>query len=295
MSGWLKVQLAAMVIVCCACAALSVCCDPCRRRTLEGFESRKSVRVGLATLVRSPKDLPHWLDHHRGNGVTAFLIRLEDSSHWQPFLASQSDVVHLEVAESDAHHSNYHALMDRQKRFVNKMLHDVAGKHGIDWVLHLDQDELLSGSAADVLADLPPSIKAVHMENVEAVYDADTRSTNCFEAARFARCSKGARCRSYVNGKGGGRPVPGVSFAGPHNFSVDGRVGGEGTRELPYEKLHVQHFDSCTLGVFVDKFWHISRNVRQDDIPFADYPRNMQVARMAHDAYAKTTCNSVPT
>jgi hypothetical protein len=63
-----------------------------------------------------------------------------------------------------------------------------------------------------------------------------------------------APCRAYVNGKGGGRVVPGVTLAGPHHFAHEGQwsrpplgsVGaareGPHVASLPFESLCVLHF-----------------------------------------------------
>lgn len=242
------------------------------------------VRVGIATLVRSPIELPFWLEHYRRMGVVAFFVRLEDSPNWEAYLRAQPDVLLLETGASQPGTSNYHTLMDRQREFVDKVLAGPA-RGAVDFVFHLDNDELLEGSFA-FLRGLPESVKTLHLENAEAVYDKASTSTACFEAKRFARCSKGEQCRSYANGKAGARPEDGVSFAGPHNFMYRGQVDGPFRREVAFEDLHVRHYEVCTLSAFVEKFYHISKNVKMDDIPFSSYPRSIAAAKAAHDAYS---------
>ena len=265
--------------------ALTVICvwgGELQHRTDERFQNKALPRIALATLMRSPTELPHWLQHYRDLGVVGFFVRLEDSPNWECFLRDQPDVLHLEVGESATGTSNYHSLMDRQRDFVNKVI-EMASVHDVDFVLHLDQDELLEGSLS-VFAELPPSAKTVHMENVEAVYT-DSSDTACFSAKRFSRCSKGGACRSYANGKGGGRPDKGVAFAGPHYFWYNGQVHGSHLHEIPYDRLHVLHFDSCTLGSFVSKFYHVGQNVDLGNIPFSSYPNAIKAATTAHQVY----------
>lgn len=247
----------------------------------------KKPRIALITLMRAPIELPFWLEYYRDMGVTSFHVRLEDSPNWEKYLKQQADVVTLEIGKSQPDTSNYHSLMERQKAFVNKVIAKCNRDDSADFVFHIDQDELLKGTF-DFIPELSSDIKTLHLENAEAVYDPTTQNSACFEANRYARCSQGDRCRSYANGKAGGRAEQGVAFAGPHNFSYNGQIDGSFKHEVPFEKLHVLHFDSCTLGAFVDKFHHISRNVNLADIPFGDYPKNIEVARTAYDAYKRT-------
>lgn len=244
------------------------------------LEASSKQRIAVATLMRSPVELPYWLDRYRDMGIVGFFIRLEDSPHWERYLRERDDVFLLEVGTSALDGSNYHTLMERQRDFVNSVLAK-ASRFDVDFVLHLDQDELLEGSLT-AFEDVPADAMIVHLENAEAVYQNDPRDTTCFSAKRFARCARGEGCRSYANGKAGGRPVPGVAFAGPHNFGWNGDTTAH---DIPFEALHVLHFDSCTLGSFVEKFFRIGRNADTARIPFASYPANIAAAQAAHDAY----------
>ena len=256
-----------------------------RVTALETFEVRPKSRIAIATLMRSPLELPYWMQRYRDQGVVGFFIRLEDSPNWVRYLQDQPDVFDLEIGQSQPGTSNYHSLMDRQQTYVDKVLHDLAGAHDIDFVLHLDQDELLDGSL-DVFDLMQQDIKTVHLENFEAVYDVDSQSSACFEAVEFVRC-KHSKCRSYANGKGGGRPMNDVSFAGPHYFKYREQMTGAHHREIPPDVLRVLHFDSCTLGAFVSKFHHIGKKVDLKNIPFSAYPDAIRASTQAHEVYRR--------
>jgi hypothetical protein len=291
MSSAAAIRTRAVLLLLVAAAALVLLhrVGSCR---MECYADQRAPRVALVTFMRGPTELPYWLDHYRALGVVAFFVRLEDSPNWEKYLRQQPDVSLLEVGESDAQSSNYHSLMQRQETFVNKVLKGAARAQRVDWLLHLDQDELLHGSL-EVFRRLDDRVKVVHLENVEAVYDRSDNGVTCFKAMRFARCGAGEKCRSYANGKGGGRPVPGVAFAGPHNFSFNAVMRqAPSSYNVPFEDLHVLHFDSCTLGSFVEKFFHISKNVKLEDIPFDAYPRNIEVARQAQAAYVETAAGT---
>lgn len=248
-------------------------------------------KVAIALLMRRPVDLPIWFKHHRKLGVSHFFIRLEDSPGWEDYLATQTDVTY-EISNSDKAGNNYETLMHRQLAFVNMSL-GKAHQMGIDWVFHIDSDELLHGSLA-VLDELAPQDKCVRIDNAEAVFKEDDNT--CFSAVKFLKCSSGAPCRSYVNGKSGGRAVEGVRLQGPHHFSFNGEIHGENIKEVPFSRLHVLHFDSCSFGAWAEKFKHLSKQ-KKDNVPFPYYNQSMEAATKAYDIYKEhnmKTLDGVP-
>lgn len=248
------------------------------RRETEGFAG--TLKCAIAGLMRRPIDLPIWLEHHRRLGITRFYLRLEDTPGLEPYLREQPDV-ELEMGDSDTQGNNYETLMDRQLRFVNHVMQELAPRDKIDWVFHLDADELLDGDLQAGLAHVPPNSFCATLENMEAVYRDEEPS--CFSARTFLRC-KVAPCVSYVNGKPCGRVAPGVSLAGPHNFAYRGSIDAHA---IPQETLRVLHFDSCTVGSWLEKFAHLSKNAKQPSIPFPYYRESIEAARNATQVYRK--------
>jgi hypothetical protein len=249
---------------------------------MEFFEQEPQVprsKIAIATLMRKPIDLPIWLKHHRKMGITTFFIRLEDSPSWEEYLASQEDVV-FEISNSDKSGNNYETLMYRQLDFVNKTL-EQAKKMKINWLFHIDADELLHGQL-NFIDDLHDKYKCLRLENAEAVFKEDDNT--CFSAVKFLKCGKNAPCKSYVNGKGAGRIEDGVMLAGPHHFSFNKQIQGDNVYEIPFDILHVLHFDSCSLGVWIEKFKHLSKNAK-DNVPFPYYRESIDAAVKAFNVY----------
>lgn len=256
---------------------------------MEMFEEEPQppkCNVAIACLMRRPIDLPIWFQHHRKLGVKHFFIRLEDSPGWDEYLASQNDVTY-EVHSSDKSGNNYETLMFRQIDFVNNVLNK-SKRMGLDWVFHIDADELLHGSL-QYLDDLDNTYKCVRLENAEAVFKEDEET--CFSAVKFLRCGKGAPCRSYINGKGGGRVEKGVVLAGPHHFAYNNEIQGDSVYETPFKTLHVLHFDSCSFGAWAEKFKHLS-NKHKNNTPFKYYEESITAAVDAYDVYKKYNMRS---
>lgn len=249
------------------------------RAVKESFQG--SSKVAVAVLMRKPIDIFLWLKHHRDLGISHFFLRIEDTPGLDEFLKTQPDITY-EMKESSKE-NNYETLQVRQIEFVNQSMQK-AKRMGIQWMFHIDADELLEGSLS-FLDKLEEKYKCVKIENVEALYEEGQES--CFSAKRFLKCSdKGVQCRSYVNGKGGGRIVDGVALGGPHDFTYNGKIGDE-TYKVPFDKLHVLHFDSCTFGSWSEKFQHLSKGAK--DVPFAYYNDSMDAAVKAYEIYKKYT------
>ena len=239
------------------------------------------VKVAIACLMRKPVDLPLWFRHHTNMGVSLFFIRLEDTPGLDDYFALRKDVIY-EVAQSDKSGDNYKTLQDRQKKFVNQSLVK-AREAGVDWLFHIDADELLHGSLT-VLDELDAGIQTIKIENAEAIFSEG--SETCFSADKFLRCGKGAPCRSYVNGKAAGRCVRDVALAGPHDFSYKGEIEGSFKKTVSFDALHVLHFDACSLGAWVEKYKHLGKDPKSD-IPFPYYKESIGAAKNAYDVYKK--------
>ena len=239
-------------------------------------------KVAIACLMRKPVDLPEWLDHHRQLGISHFFIRLEDTREQEEFLKAQKDVS-LTIAQSDKSGNNYETLQTRQIEYVNKSMND-AKDMKIEWMFHIDADELLHGSLT-FLDTLNPKYTNIWMENAEAIFNLDKNDT-CFAAKKFLRCNNGAPCRSYVNGKAGGRVVKDVGLKGPHNFHYKGQHTGDHVFNIPFETLHVLHFDSCSFSAWVEKFHHLGKK-KGDKIPFTYYNDSINAVEQAFDTYKK--------
>jgi hypothetical protein len=243
--------------------------------------TKAPVKVAIAALMRKPIDLMLWLEHHRKEaGVYRFYIRLEDSPGVAAFLRTQPDVWFVE-AESDRE-NNYTTLQKRQIEFVNMVL-PMARADGVDWVFHTDVDELIEGNSVKVLGALPDTVLVGKLENAEAVYGEE--EPTCFSAKKFIRCSAGGPCTAYANGKGCGRTADGVQLIGPHDFGYKGKIDDAVTQRIPFDNLHVLHYDSCTIGSWLEKFQHLSKSAKLDEIVFPYYKKSIEAAQGAVAVY----------
>ena len=254
--------------------------------------SLKQSKIGFVSLMKNPIDLPLWLKYHRNLGISLFFIRLEDSPSWEEYLKGMEDVI-VEVGSSDETGNNYSTLIERQKAFANQVLKDTQKTQNIDWLIHIDADELLHGDIS-AITDLSTDIKTVKMVNVEAVFDNQSAKRNtCFSATKFLRCDQGAPCKSYVNGKSGGRTnMDGVYLAGPHDFAFSDGQDKNTHQDIPFKKLHILHFEGCSFGGWVEKYHHLSKNDKKD-MPFPYYKESIVTSTKAYELYEKNKMPSI--
>ena len=250
------------------------------------FVQSLKPNLAIASMMRKPTDLPLWLKHHRSIGIKHFFIRIEDSPGLEDYLITQPDVT-FEIGQSDPSGNNYLTQQYRQIEFVNKSIH-MAKHKNIQWIFHIDSDELLNGSF-DFLTTLPQTTKCIVYENAEALFDENQQ--HCFASKTFLRCSLNAPCRSYANGKAAGRIEDHVTLGGCHNFAYHNKIEGDHVFYVPFDTLHVLHFDSCSLGTWIEKFHHMSKKTTAD-IPFPYYHNSIKLASETYETYKSNTHTS---
>lgn len=223
---------------------------------------KNDIKVGVIALMYKPKNVEAWLELNRSFGISHFYIRLEDTPELIDYLKSQSDVT-LMVASSSEDKNQYLTLQTRQIDTVNKVL-KMCEKDNIDWLIHIDCDEILSGDINEI-KDLPESVGTFWMQNIEAVYDGiPGTSDSCFKAKYYKNCGNvNSNCVSYVNGKGGGRIRSDVSCNGPHRFKSKGD-------EIKLNIL-VKHYESCDFDQYLKKYSRLKKGVNLESIPFPYY------------------------
>ena len=258
------------------------------RKTREYMGASDNMpKCGIIFLAKNPVDFPMWVKYHRDLGIQHFFVRMEDSDGWEDYLKHQNDITY-ELEKSGT--NNYNTLQERQGEFVSKMI-PVAREKGIEWVFHIDTDELLEGDLG-VLSTVEEDIKWVKIENAEAVFDGTEKT--CFDAKRFLKCKQGAACRSYVNGKAAARTVEGVSPNGPHDFIYRGNEGDK-NMEIPFDTLHVLHFESCSFGAWAEKYKNLSSQTTDNKIPFPYYTESIEASKKAYELYQKNVMPDIGT
>lgn len=260
-------------------------------------------RVAIVMLSRHPADLKTWLLYHlRHVKVDHIFISAEDSpdvkimmeempedvqskvtlwSHEQPKPPHSASLISLvDTRPSD----DYTALQARQVTAM-KRAKQLSEEMNIDWLIHIDDDELLYApqhrTIGDLLASVSEDFQQAYIPNVEAVYSS-SKVENCFAETNKVNLN-GHTFQGYVNGKAAIRVSDKEAYpAGPHQWR-------DSSSRAPPKSLHmdkepfgspflVVHYESCPFSRWEDKYWELG-NTSPDKIrhiPFAFYRQSIE-------------------
>lgn len=234
------------------------------------------AHVGIVAVMTSPPDITKWLAYHRYIGVNKFYLRMEGAVPRVLETAPDVTLWKAGAPNVDGATEEYASLQDRQHNTVMRAL-DAAKTDGVQWLAHIDDDELLYGfkdnrrGLPKFLEGIPAKYASVKLKNVEGVYES-SNITDCFvQANKFrGRMHSGPMVNSYNNGKsivrvGDSR----VAITGPHDMSsapLD--LHWDGSR-APWQVLH---FESCPFHRWETKFWNLRSSLPLKHlIPFEFY------------------------
>jgi len=262
--------------------------------------------VAIVLLSRRAPDLKTWLQYHLDYmGVKHVFMDVEDTPHWDEAWQSLSKAdqdrvtVWKAAATTDSNGDarptdDYTTLQARQLAAMTKA--KAASKlMGIDWLIHIDDDELLYAPLqrpiGEILNSVPAGFDQAYIPNVEAIYDsADVKS--CFTETNQVNMNRYTFV-SYANGKAAVRVSDDdAQPAGPHQWRTSQGLEVSSIHldaETFGSPLWLVHFESCPFTRWEDKFWELGNTspAKVQGIPFKFYKESisrMQMCRNQKDA-----------
>jgi len=209
--------------------------------------------VAIVCMTRCSNDLLKWVEYHLEIGFSRIYLRLEGDK----ILTTMKELhKYREVKVLEQEVSPMGAQMARQEFLVEEAI-KTAREESIDYLLHIDDDELFHVSAAGLQGMLREMEDVKNGEwdylvfdNVEAVYPhtKDTQSKTCFEKTSWFHDCYDSPCRGYGNGKSMTKidiedPAP----LGVHSFR------GRSVR-VPKKMAMILHYESCDFDLWRLKF-----------------------------------------
>ena len=239
---------------------------------VNNFENPHVTGIGIISMIKDPKNIETWLQHHRDLGIRKFYIRLEGTPGLVSYLDSQSDV-HFKIGKASGV-NEYEEIQTRQHNWVNEAL-KLGRNDGIKWLVHIDADELLDGEISETL-NLPITTRTFWMQNKEAKFSkVPEKKDNCFVASKVVDCGKhNNSCVAYQNGKSGGRTERDVTALGPHRMTSSNK-----SQSAKLKKVFVHHYESCDFDIFKKKFKSLSIQDKKIKIPFPYYKESISAAK----------------
>jgi hypothetical protein len=240
---------------------------------IERYEQQNNIPIiydiklgttAIVTTVRSPHYINDWIEYHLKIGFDKLYIVLDDETEnidyddnrvviikntkeWRNNLVSGGMLGMF----SDKYDEE---VMSRQiLNFATVEL--LAKKEGINWLLHIDGDEIFYPENKQLSELFDNKYAVVKFNNYEMVPDHDSYK-NCFrEGTKFK--TNGTKFIAYSNGKSALNLTSDAIITGVHGFS------GGSLHDSPNGKI--LHYPSCNfseyllkykmLGKFSDKWW----------------------------------------
>lgn len=254
---------------------------PVRTQDLHNLKATiQAPKVALASCTKGchAERLREWLFWHLAKGIQLVLFRWEGplGPEHQAILEDsrmKHRVILLEHSLEGKASGSFQRVMTRQIKFVHRAI-KFARERGFDFLLHLDDDELLYPEAMSIPELLEKHVKStkrcVHFENLEAIFQFQLHHGRPFSRAstRFRQDHQVL----YCNGKSAANlTAPGEVFAsGVHHFCQHDRAFKEADPKfglhdkeigcshpdccIQERRAHVLHFDCPSFAEWQSKF-----------------------------------------
>jgi hypothetical protein len=278
-----------------------------------GEAKHPSSKVAIVSVSKDPVDLELWMRYHFSQvGIEHLYLQIEETSWLAKYVDSLPDKLKKRVTywtgpkasdqdKGSRPQHDYESLQARQMDAMEKAKL-LAQQAKYDWLLHIDDDELVyvpeHQNLGDVLIDVPTQFSQVVMPNIEAVYPTDAK--HCFNQS-FEANTNVHTYAGYFNGK----PLVRLSDAntyplGPHRWQ-----NYQGAQPLTYElgqqqpfgpRAMVVHYESCPFQRWEKKFWRLSNTSPEKiaAIPFPFYRDSINLMIHCQSFFAKVGFNPDP-
>ena len=233
--------------------------------------SKKYIKIGIATTLKNPHKLNDWIKYHLSIGFSKLYIVFDDENE-EFELINPLYINNVMIIKSDKNWRKELEQLPNMEQFINDKkevmsrqilnftnCRNYAYKDNIDWLLHIDADELFYPEKSTVQEvfneEVTDTFDVITFKNYEMVPKRDDYE-NCFINGVDFKTNTGS-FNAYSNGKSAVKVRSPAAIAGVHDFS--------GNMKLipPYGKI--LHYPSCNfdeyinkykiLGKFSDKWW----------------------------------------
>lgn len=240
--------------------------------------------VAICSMVKNPFNFETWINYHFSLGIKYIFLRIEDTPELIEIVEKYSNIFANFVEKKDDSLSQ----MDRQALFIESQKGKMISI-GIDWVLHIDCDELFCANNLDIFNEVDDRFDVLHFNNYEAIYDSDNLSNPFLQTNKFKIKNR----LSYGNGKSAARVNDNLKPIKCHYF--------EGKRlEVSPKKAVILHFESPTFEYwhqkFIDKKWVGNVDIKKqgiEKIPFDFYKKSIELINSNNLEKAREYYNSM--
>jgi hypothetical protein len=192
------------------------------------------------------KDFEDWCAYHK-RLFDLLLVRVDEPSQADGVRHLEEERVVIDVSEQIVHPSRLTQTLLRQEAGATAAVEECV-RRGIEWLLHLDSDELFVAHDVDVW-EQDDSIGQVIFVNHEACpkWTAD----NPFREIRHFKRNGKTPFLLYQGGKAAVRCAPGVRADGPHRFA------NHAGAVVVSKSGCILHYACCSFEAWFKKYRHL--------------------------------------
>lgn len=240
--------------------------------------------VGIVSTLKNPHNLDFWIKYHQNIGIDYFYLFDDDSS--SVIINNTDDRIKRIVYNDDYledlkncslvnKYGQYYKKEVMSRQVLNTQIALKKAKEDkVDWLLHIDGDELLYFPKSDKgyeniqtrLQNVPDDVDWFLIKNNEVIINNSV--DNCFTDLVYFKNQNGSKLyKAYGNGKGLTKVKDGMEPAGVHEF-YNSKI--EKDRHFIMADTFILHYPSCrfnewkkkyeNLGYFPDKYWNQPNN-----------------------------------
>lgn len=223
------------------------------------------MNVAIVCMTRCPNHLIQWIEYHLGIGFSRIYLRLEGERILEMGMPLQQ---YREVIVLEQEVAPMGAQMARQEFLVEEAIKR-AKEESVDYLLHIDDDELFHGKHMAGLQGLVREMEDVQggewdfmiFDNVEAIYphEISDQSKTCFDKTTWFHDCYDSPCRGYGNGKS----MTKIDIEDPGPLGVH-FFRGRSVR-VPKTLGMILHYESCDFDLWMIKFKTLKEST---DFPF---------------------------
>jgi len=248
-------------------------------------EQFKDISVGIVTTVKKPHKFDDWIKYHLKIGFTKLYVVLDDENE---DISYPSDKVvfiknnknwkkELSELNMGMFYDQYDKeVMSRQVlNYAN--VKKIAIKDNIDWLLHIDADELFYPESGSLSSIFDNKYDVIRFENLEMLPMNDNYE-NCFVEGIHFKTNKYIYV-AYTNGKSALKVTSNSVINGVHGFSGGISHDSDSGKILHYPSCNFEEYINKykILGKFNNKWWD------QIDIPIVFHTESRDIIQSCSD------------
>ena len=242
--------------------------------------------TAICCMTMQPEHFEFWIRHHIETvGFDYIFLRQENTILTIPEIYQDRVFVCQHESITDSHINSIPRQQIRQISFVNYCLQKICPSMNIDYLLHIDDDELMVlekniSSIQQLLESFDQeNITNLRFQNYEAVLRFTPQHSHFFFQTHWFKNGSLEECRSYRNGKSITNVSKQQRCNGCHTFTGEWKKVNE-------DQAIILHYDSITFEKWKKKFHHLKIMTGQDHsflFPFYQQCIDLFLQNPSHD------------